>query len=96
MSHVTIGKEIASIQQTEYYESYLTLLLASTFSFFVEKPDLKSISLYDTMDSYNKLQKLYQTIDSLSKTPTTEKFAEFGALFSDDCTAYLASMREYE
>jgi hypothetical protein len=48
------------------------------------------------MDSYNKLQKLYQTIDSLSKTPTTEKFDEFGALFSDNCTAYLASMREYD
>ncbi|CZR67237.1 uncharacterized protein PAC_17136 [Phialocephala subalpina] len=45
---------------------------------------------------YTKLDNLFQTIDGLTSNSTTEELEAFGAFFSENCTTYLQSMREFD
>ncbi|KAH8816622.1 hypothetical protein F5884DRAFT_829802 [Xylogone sp. PMI_703] len=48
------------------------------------------------MDNFTRLEDFYKTMDALSPSSEPERYDAFAAFFSDDCTAYLKSMREYD
>lgn len=50
----------------------------------------------DTMANYDKLKALHAKLDTLSSASAPEEFTPLGSFFSEDCTTFIASMREYD
>ena len=48
-----------------------------------------------TKDNLQTLDKLYETIKSLSPTSSSEEFEKFAAYFTEDCKTWLKGMREH-
>lgn len=50
----------------------------------------------NNMTNYDRLRALQAKLDTLSSTSSSKEFGLLGDFFSDDCTTFLASMREYD
>ena len=50
----------------------------------------------DNMANYDKLKALQAKLDTLSSASAPEEFTILGSFFSEDCTTFVASMREYD